>query len=480
MAKTVTVERRSIDFIPPEERHGKPRSLLFIWFAANTSITAVVTGALFVILGNSALWSIPAIILGNAVGGFFTALHSAQGPKLGVPQMIQSRAQFGYFGAILPLVLALMIYVGFYATGLVLGGQAIGTLFGVSPQMGATIFALMSTTLAIIGYRYIHKFSHIAAVLSAVVFVILLVRIITDGNIGAAVETNAFDGAAFVLGISLSASWQLTFGPYIADYSRYLPEDTPKRATIGWTFLGSVLGGSLAMILGALAAALGGKAFGHDQVGYLAGLGGAIWPLVLLAVILGKLTGNTLSSYGGYMSLATIITSLTGQNRVGPRQRSLYVVVISAVSLAIALAATANFLTNFTNFLLFLLYFMTPWSAINLVDYYWVRKERYNIAQLFLRDGEYGRFNQGAFLAYAIGVLIQIPFMNSSLYVGPIANLLGGAEIAWLIGLVVAGGLYYATSRNVRRRPLPAPDSIAEQRREVTLPAAATTSKETP
>ncbi|QOT15269.1 cytosine permease [Paenarthrobacter sp. YJN-5] len=477
MAKTVTVERRSIDFIPPEERHGKPRSLLFVWFAANTSITAVVTGALFVILGNSALWSIPAIIIGNAVGGFFTALHSAQGPKLGVPQMIQSRAQFGYFGAILPLVLALMIYVGFYATGLVLGGQAIATLFGVSPQVGATIFALMSTTLAIVGYRYIHKFSHIAAVLSAVVFVILLVRIINDGNIGAVVETNAFDGAAFVLGVSLSASWQLTFGPYIADYSRYLPEGTPKRATIGWTFLGSVLGGSLAMILGALAAALGGKAFGHDQVGYLAGLGGAIWPLVLLAVSLGKLTGNTLSSYGGYMSLATIITSLTGQNRVGPRQRSLYVVVISAVSLAIALAATANFLTNFTNFLLFLLYFMTPWSAINLVDYYWVRKERYNIAQLFLRDGEYGRFNKGAFLAYAIGVLIQIPFMNSSLYVGPIADLLGGAEIAWLIGLVVAGGLYYATSHNVRNQTASAP-ATPEPANAATVPATVTTSTE--
>jgi NCS1 family nucleobase:cation symporter-1 len=47
-------------------------------------------------------------------------------------------------------------------------------------------------------------------------------------------------------------------------------------------------------------------------------------------------------------------------------------------------------------------------------------------------------------------VAIQIPFMNSSLYVGPIADLMGGAEIAWLIGLVVAGGIYYFSSRAVR------------------------------
>ena len=60
MATTSTIEQRSIDHIPLAERHGSPRSLLFVWFAANTSITAVVTGALFVILGNTALWAIPA------------------------------------------------------------------------------------------------------------------------------------------------------------------------------------------------------------------------------------------------------------------------------------------------------------------------------------------------------------------------------------------------------------------------------------
>ncbi|MDR8970589.1 purine-cytosine permease family protein [Burkholderia multivorans] len=325
----------------------------------------------------------PAIVLGNAVGGFFTSLHSAQGPKLGVPQMIQSRAQFGYYGAILPLVLALMIYVGFYATGLVLGGQAMSALFHIPPQAGAVVFALMSTALAIVGYRYIHRFSRVAAVLSGVAFAILLVRIIADGNMPIPIATHGFAAAPFALGISISASWQLTFGPYIADYSRYLPAETSTRATIGWTFLGSVLGGSVAMILGALAAALGGAAFSNDQVGYLAALGGAIWPLVLLAVICGKLTGNTLSSYGGCMSLTTIVTSLTGQDRVSPRQRAAFVCIISAIALGIALAASRNFLSNFTNFLLFLLYFMTPWSAINLVDYYWVRRERYKVAQFF-------------------------------------------------------------------------------------------------
>ena len=451
MSKTPAIEQRSIDYVPANERHGKPRSLLFVWFAANTSITAVVTGALFIVLGNTALWSIPAIVLGNIAGGFFTSLHSAQGPRLGVPQMIQSRAQFGYLGAILPLLLALMIFLGFYATGLVLGGQALSNLLHISTQLGAVIFAVMSTVLAIYGYRHIHRFSHFAAVLSGVVFVGLFIRILVDPQTGTAFSQHAFAAAPFILGISLAASWQLTFGPYIADYSRYLPETTPKSATIGWTFLGSVAGGSLAMVLGALVAAIGGKAFLGDQVGYLAHLGGPLSAVVLLAVICGKLTGDTLSTYGGYMSVVTIVTSLTGEKTVRPRHRTVYICVISAAALAIALAATDTFLSTFTNFLLFLLYFMTPWSAINLVDYYWVRRERYRISELFNPRGTYGRVNKGAFVAYVIGVVIQVPFMNSSLYVGPIANWMGGAEVAWVLGLIVAGGLYYLLSANVRR-----------------------------
>ena len=52
------------------------------------------------------------------------SLHALQGPRLGLPQMILSRAQFG-FGAVVPLVLVCVMYIGFSASGTVLAGQAI-------------------------------------------------------------------------------------------------------------------------------------------------------------------------------------------------------------------------------------------------------------------------------------------------------------------------------------------------------------------
>ncbi len=92
---TITVERRSIDVVPAAERHGSPVSQFTLWLGANLQITAIVDGALAVVFGADALWAIIGLLIGNLAGGVVMALHSAQGPRLGLPQMISSRAQFG-------------------------------------------------------------------------------------------------------------------------------------------------------------------------------------------------------------------------------------------------------------------------------------------------------------------------------------------------------------------------------------------------
>ena len=46
-------------------------------------------------------------------------------------------------------------------------------------------------------------------------------------------------------------------------------------------------------------------------------------------------------------------------------------------------------------------------------------------------------------LAYAIGIAVQIPFMNTPLYVGPISAHIDGADLSWVVGLLVTSPLYY-------------------------------------
>ncbi|GAA3203213.1 hypothetical protein GCM10020255_108950 [Rhodococcus baikonurensis] len=79
-------ERRTIDVVPDAERHGTPRSQFTLWFGANMQITAIVDGALAVVFGADAIWAIVGLLIGNIFGGAVMALHSAQGPRMGLPR----------------------------------------------------------------------------------------------------------------------------------------------------------------------------------------------------------------------------------------------------------------------------------------------------------------------------------------------------------------------------------------------------------
>jgi NCS1 family nucleobase:cation symporter-1 len=98
-----------------------------------------------------------------------------------------------------------------------------------------------------------------------------------------------------------------------------------------------------------------------------------------------------------------------------------------------------------------------PWSAVNLVDYYFITKERYDIPALADPNGRYGRWNWPGIGVYTFGVLVQMPFIDTKLYTGPMVAHLGGVDVSWLIGLVVPSVLYYCVAR---RRACEAPSHI--------------------
>lgn len=448
---TPLVERRSIDVVPDAERHGTAFSQFTLWLGANLQITAVVTGALAVVLGVGAFWSVIALLIGNLLGGAVMALHSAQGPRLGLPQMISSRAQFGVRGAIVPLLLVIVMYVGFFASGSVLAGQAVGELTHLGDTTGIILFALVTAVAAAVGYRLIHTLGRIAGAVCALAFVYLAIRLLNRADLATLLHDRSFDFPLFLLAVSLSASWQLAFGPYVADYSRYLPRTTSARATFAWTLAGTVLGSQWSMAFGALAAAAAGDAFVGHEVSYVVGLGGGatlITSLLYFVIALGKLTINVLNTYGGFISMVTSVSGFRGQATLSPRARTAYIAAIMAAGTAVGLLGKDSFLSSFKDFLLFLLTFFTPWSAINLIDYYAIAKERYDIPALSDPHGRYGAWRWKALTTYALGVLAQLPFLSTHFYTGPFVTPLGGADISWLIGLAVPAALYWLLARH--------------------------------
>ena len=107
------IEKRSIDYVPLAERHGKVWHLWPVWFSGDAHLATLAVGVLGITLGGNLLWTAVAVLAGCLLGTFFMAFHSTQGPQLGLPQMIQSRPQFGYIGALLVWLFAYVQYAGF-------------------------------------------------------------------------------------------------------------------------------------------------------------------------------------------------------------------------------------------------------------------------------------------------------------------------------------------------------------------------------
>jgi NCS1 family nucleobase:cation symporter-1 len=100
-----------------------------------------------------------------------------------------------------------------------------------------------------------------------------------------------------------------------------------------------------------------------------------------------------------------------------------------------------------------LAYFLIPWTAINLTDFYFVRKEQYDIDSIFTPDGIYGRLDWRTMAAYLIAIGVEVPFMSTTFYTGPMVSHLGGGDISWILGLIVASGLYYVLHLGVDVMP---------------------------
>jgi NCS1 family nucleobase:cation symporter-1 len=62
-------------------------------------------------------------------------------------------------------------------------------------------------------------------------------------------------------------------------------------------------------------------------------------------------------------------------------------------------------------------------------------------------------------IVYLIGIVVEIPFMSTTMYTGPVAKHLNGTDLSWLVGLVVTIPLYYfAAKAKMARTPQPVPE----------------------
>jgi NCS1 family nucleobase:cation symporter-1 len=440
--ETLSIERHGIEFVPLTERYGTPRRLFTIWFSVNLSLLCLTAGTLGVIAGLPLGWTLAALALGNAIGTVFMAAHSAQGPHLGVPQMIQSRAQFGVIGAALPLLAVVAEATLYTAANGVIVRETLKVILPFGGYAALSLLGALTLLIAFSGYELIHKLGAVLTVLSGAFLAAVAVLLVVHGHASPAAPAQAgrFSFATFILTVTQATSWNLGSAPYVADYSRYLPETVSSWRTFWCTGMGNFLGATLIMGLGAYMASAYPQLAAHPGAG-IAELFGSFKYLAGIMIVAGLLEVNVLNLYSAYMSVVTIFTGVRGMGRVSTGTKFIVMFVLILIATAIAAATQDNFDIYFADLLAVLVYVLVPWSAINLADYYLVRKGQYSIKHMYMLDGIYGRYQWKSIAIYVLSILVQMPFVSLSFYVGALARIIG-ADVAWLPGIVVPTILY--------------------------------------
>ncbi|WP_350023316.1 purine-cytosine permease family protein [Pseudomonas protegens] len=443
------IETRSIDYVPRNERHGKVWHQGPFWFTGNFVLTTMVTGFTGAALGLALQYAILAIVIGVCLGTFCMAFHANQGPRMGLPQMIQSRAQFGLRGAIVPFTAVVFVYIGFNVFNVILATDAINTVIPGARAPWYTLMIAVAVLIAVIGHDLLHTVQRWLTYVMISVFAVLTVSALLTLQADSAVADAHFSWSAFLIQLSAAAGYQISYSVYVSDYSRYLPHKTPSRQVIFWTYLGAAGSALWLMSLGAfLASALPSP----DAIASVREVGNTLIPgfgtfTVLIAVpaLVGIIAVNC------YGAMLTGISAIDGFKSIKPNLKSRVcgIVLVAVVIFLIAMNIPESYLGSFNTFVLLMLYFLVPWTAVNLADFYLVRKGRYAISDIFNHAGIYGRWSSAGLLAYFLGLLAMVPFMSLSFYQGPLSQALGGADIAFVIGLAVAGLVYWGLTRNL-------------------------------
>lgn len=435
---------RVVSFVPAKERHGTILQQFRFWFLSNFQFYAMSIGFIGPAMGLTFIWSVVATLVGLLIGTTFMALHGSQGPHLGLPQMIQSRAQFGHRGVVIPILSAVFVFVASSIMVVVIAGDGMEKVFGISAFVGGWLVTGFAMVMALAGYDWLHRIYTTVLYLSLPFVIIVTVALPFQhyDNINSSAALG-FTSIGFIFQATAAAGYNITLAPYVSDYTRYMPAGTSSKKMIVAVGGGAALSGLWMMGVGSwLAAYLGvGDALsGMRNVGN--GVFAHLGDLAALTSLLALIAANATSAYSTMLSAVTVRSSF-GRPVFTGRSRIVTIILVCLFVGAVGTSITGDVLTALGNALTLNLAVLVPWTAINLIDYFVLKRGQFIITDLLQPSTSYGLWSARGLLAYAIGIGFMAPFLVvNGFYEGALAKFVHGADISWIIGLVVSAIAY--------------------------------------
>jgi nucleobase:cation symporter-1, NCS1 family len=431
----------------------------------NMEFATVFVGVLPIAVFGGGFWpTVLGVTLGSLMGSITHAVLSTMGPRFGVPQMVEGRASFGFFGNFLPAGLSwLTASFGWFIVNSVSGTFALVTLASVlnkswvlSFSVAFVIIVVIQVIVAFIGHNMIHSFERIIFPYLTLVFGLATIVILAQSHPGVGFNAKApvaFGGAsgAFILAVFIAFGYAIGWNPFASDYSRYLPRKSNPRSVALAAGLGVFVSCTVLEIAGAAAATISQLGNNPTQQ-FTDPLPVWLQVLVLLGISIGAVAANVLNIYSGSMAFLTLGINLAVQWR-----RAISALVFGAIGLVIGLLAQANVApgTKYENFLLTITYWITPWLAVIITDFV-LHRGNYPEQRFY----DTGWANWKGLVAMLAGIIATTPFWDQPptfftlpLWFGSVpTNNPQLGDLSFFAGAVVAAVVYLVLYQ-VGRRP---------------------------
>ncbi len=426
-----------------------------LWVGLSVCIPTYMLAAGLVEGGMSAWQALATILLGNLIVLVPMIAIAHAGTRYGIPFPVLARASFGSAGAHVPALLRAVVACGWFGIQTWIGGLALDTILDTAIPgwsgiagghwLGFLAFWALNMWVVVRGSEAIKRLEAWAAPLLLVASLALLVwaanRAGGLGPIFARPGKFASTGEFlrfFVPSLTAMVGFWATLALNIPDLSRYARD---QRAQVVGQIAGLPTTMTLFSFVGVAVTSASVLIFGEaiwDPVALVGRFGQPLVIVISLAVLLvATLTTNV---------AANVVAPANGFANLDPRRISFATGGLITGVLGIAIMPwklLADFSTYIFGWLIGYSALLGPIAGIVIADYWWVRRGRLSLGDLYARDGIYGRVNPKALVALAAGAGVALVGL-----VVPAVRAL--YDYAWFVGFATAFLVYGIAMRGAR------------------------------
>ncbi len=409
-----------------------------------------------------ALWT---ILIANIIVLIPLTLNAFPGTRFGIPCPVVLRASFGIVGSNVPALIRALVACGWFGVQTLFGGIAIHLLFsavsddwaalgGRGEVFGFFIFWVANVWVVIRGSESIKHLETLAAPLLLVVAVGLVFWAWPKVSISEVLATpaNRPDGAPFfgyfMAALTAMVGFWATLSLNIPDFSRFARS---QRSQI----IGQIIGLPLTMFLfsglGVLLTSASMELVGEtifDPINLIGHIDNTFWVILsMLMIILATISTNT---------AANIVSPTNSFQNIAPKYISEAKGVIVTGIIGILLMSwellkklgwidsDVSLESLYSNWLIGYSSLLGPIAGIMIVDYFLVKKQRFELPDLYRDGGIYPAWNTAGFIAFLIPVGLTLVAITTG-RLGWFYN------YGWFTGSALGGILYYFVSMALKR-----------------------------